>query len=83
MTSTSRDNSVKLLQQQYKHVKGEQDYKVASLIELYKLGNIENINTARYAINRNLIPTAKPQRALLDYFKNKSQIHGTKQAPRE
>ena len=48
----SRENSVKILHQQCKHLKGEQKYKVDSLIDLYQLGNIHNINTARYDMNK-------------------------------
>jgi len=69
MSLKVREKSTKLLEQQYKHVKGKQKQEIDTLIELYRMGNIHNINTARYANNKLLTPTTKPQQKLLDYLK--------------
>ena len=57
MISTPRLNNVKKLQAQYRTLKGEIKHNVVSLIDLYKRGNIHNINTLRYEINKMLSPS--------------------------
>lgn len=65
MVRNSRSIGVNILQNQYKHLKGERNLKADSLINLSRMGNVHNINTARCAINKLLTPTYKPQQKQL------------------
>ena len=46
-----RNRNVDLLRKQYQNLKGDLKSKVNSLVDLYRQGNIFNINTLRYEIN--------------------------------
>ena len=52
-----------------KNLKGEQTTKIYSLIDLYGKGNIHNINTLRYEINKLLTPSDNKLQNELAYFK--------------
>ena len=65
----TRDNNVGNLKNQHKNLKGEQTTKDYSLIDLYGKGNIHNINTLRYEINKLLAPSDNKLRDQLAYFK--------------
>ena len=65
----TRDNNVGKLKNQHKNLKDEQKTKVYSLIDLYGKGNIHNINTLRYEINKLLTPSDNKSQNELAYFK--------------
>ena len=69
MVRNLRYESELILKDQYKNLKGELKLKADSIITLYRVGNIHNINTARYAINKLLTPTQKPQQKQVEYLK--------------
>ena len=53
MGRITRENNVTNLKKQYKKLTGVKQFKINSLIDLYGRGNIYNINTLRYEINKN------------------------------
>ena len=66
------DNNVKNLKKQHNNLRGGQTTRVYSLIDLYGKGNIHNINTLRYEINKLLTPTDSKLENQLKYL---SLIH--------
>ena len=70
MGINSRDNDVSNLKTQYKNVSGVKQFQVYSLIDLYGRGNIFNINTLRYEINKILSPSSNQQQKQIDNYVN-------------
>ena len=64
--SKPRFKNIKSLQHQCRTLKGDNTNKVDSLIKLYGQGNIHNINTLGYEINKILSPSTNK---LTDYIK--------------
>ena len=64
--SKIRFKNSKYLQYQHRTLKGDKKTQVDSLIKLYEQGNIHNINTLRYEINKIL---SLPSNKMTDYIK--------------
>ena len=59
MGKITRDKNADNLKKQYKNLTGSNTFKVYSLIDLYGMGNIYNMNTFRYEVNKSLSPSGK------------------------
>jgi len=70
MSSKLRDNNVTNLKKQYKNLSGVKHFQVYSLIDLYARGNIFNINTLRYEINKILSSSSIQQQKQIDNYVN-------------
>ena len=66
----TRDNNVSNLKTQYKNLSGVKQFQVYSLIDLYARGNIFNINTLRYEINKILSSSSNQQQKQIDNYVN-------------
>ena len=68
MSLKLRENNVINLMQQYRKIAGVKQFEVNSLIDLYGRGNIYNINTVRYEINKKLSSSSNQQQQIDTYF---------------
>jgi len=70
MGRITRNNNVSNLKTQYKNLSGVKHFQVYSLIDLYARGNIFNINTLRYEINKILSSSSIQQQKQIDNYVN-------------
>ena len=68
MGRITRENNITNLKKQYNKLTGVKQFKVNSLIDLYGRGNIYNINTLRYEINKILAPSGNQQQQMDAYL---------------
>jgi len=70
MGRITRNNNVSNLKTQYKNSSGVKQFQIYSLIDLYGRGNIFNINTLRYEINKILSSSSIQQQKQIDNYVN-------------
>ena len=84
MGRITRENNITNLKKQYTNLTGVKQFKVNSLIDLYGRGNIYNINTLRYEINKILTPSGNQQKDIDNYFNTISKyLQLTKQQKKQ
>ena len=79
----SRNNTIEILQKQYKNIKGDQKSKVADILKLYKDGHIFNKATAQKEINNYLSYAKNPLERELRFYKTMTKYLSSDSSTKE